>query len=140
MSERLPYFLGCPVWTSPEWKGTVYRAKSPRTQWLKDYSAAFNTVEGNSTFYALPSLDTARRWAAETEPGFRFALKFPQAISHDQRLADAGPETRAFLQILEVLKAGDRLGPSFLQLPPTFDATEFPKLRAYLKALPTDFR
>lgn len=139
MSERLRYFLGCPVWTSPEWKGTIYRAKSPRSQWLKEYSAAFPTVEGNSTFYALPSLDTARRWAAETEPGFQFALKFPQAISHDHRLADAGLETRAFLQILQILKSGDRLGPSFLQLPPTFDATEFPKLRAYLKSLPADF-
>jgi uncharacterized protein YecE (DUF72 family) len=139
MPERLPYFLGCPVWTSPEWKGTVYRAKSPRSQWLKEYSAAFSTVEGNSTFYALPSLDTARRWAAETEPGFQFALKFPQAISHDRRLTECGPETRAFLQILEILKSGDRLGPSFLQLPPTFDASEFPKLRAYLKSLPTDF-
>jgi uncharacterized protein YecE (DUF72 family) len=139
MAERLPYFLGCPVWTSPEWKGTVYRAKSPRSQWLKEYSAAFPTVEGNSTFYALPSLETARRWASETEPGFRFALKFPQIISHERRLADAGVETRAFLQVLEVLCAGDRLGPSFLQLPPTFDASEFPKLVACLRALPTDF-
>jgi uncharacterized protein YecE (DUF72 family) len=139
MPEPLPYFLGCPVWTSPEWKGTVFRTKSPRNQWLKEYSSVFPTVEGNSTFYALPSLDTARRWAAETEPGFRFALKFPQIISHDRRLTDAGPETRAFLEILEILKAGDRLGPSFLQLPPTFDATEFAKLRSYLEALPADF-
>jgi len=139
MPERLPYFLGCPVWTSPEWKGSVYRAKSPRSQWLREYSTAFPTVEGNSTFYALPSLETARRWATETEPGFRFALKFPKVISHERRLTDSGPETRAFLQILEILRAGDRLGPSFLQLPPTFDASEFFKLRSYLQSLPNDF-
>ncbi len=139
MPERLPYFLGCPVWISPDWKGTVYRAKAPRNQWLAQYSGAFSTVEGNSTFYALPSIETARRWAAETAPGFRFALKFPQTISHERRLADCGPETRAFLQILEVLRAGDRLGPSFLQLPPTFDASGLPKLRSYLRALPREF-
>ncbi|QDT55467.1 hypothetical protein Pan44_35100 [Caulifigura coniformis] len=139
MSERLPYFIGCPVWTSPAWKGTVYRAKAPRSQWLGDYSRVFPTVEGNTTFYALPSVETARRWAAETEPGFRFALKFPQAVSHERRLTDCTVETRAFLQVLDVLQAADRLGPSFLQLPPTFDASEFPKLQSFLKRLPAGF-
>jgi uncharacterized protein YecE (DUF72 family) len=135
----MPYFLGCPVWTSPAWKGSVYRAKAPRKQWLAQYSSVFPTVEGNSTFYALPSHETVQRWAADTAPGFRFALKFPQVISHDRRLTDCAAETRAFLSILDILRKGDRLGPSFLQLPPTFDATEFRKLKAYVAALPREF-
>jgi uncharacterized protein YecE (DUF72 family) len=134
-----PYHLGCPVWTSPEWKGAVYQSKAPRHQWLAQYSAAFSTVEGNSTFYALPTVETARRWASETAAGFRFALKFPQVISHDRRLTDCGPVTAAFLKILEALAQGDRLGPSFLQLPPTFDASEARKLEAYLRSLPPEF-
>ncbi len=138
-SPERAYFLGCPVWTCPDWKGTVYEARAPRNQWLAQYSRAFSTVEGNSTFYALPALETARRWADETAPGFRFALKFPRVISHDRRLSDCEPETRAFLQVLEVLQRGDRLGPAFLQLPPTFDRREFPKLRSYLESLPRGF-
>jgi uncharacterized protein YecE (DUF72 family) len=135
----LPYSIGCPVWTSPAWKGSVYRAKSPRSQWLAEYSQAFPTVEGNSTFYALPAVETVERWGAETASGFRFALKFPQAISHERRLVDCGPELRAFLRLLEVLQKVDRLGPSFLQLPPTFDARELPGLRAFLRSLPREF-
>lgn len=139
MAERLPYFIGCPVWISPEWKGTVYQARAPRHQWLAQYSSVFPTVEGNSTFYALPAVETARRWAAETAPGFRFALKFPQVISHERRLIDCGPESSAFFRFLEALSEGDRLGPSFLQLPPTFDGTEWPKLEMYLRTLPREF-
>jgi uncharacterized protein YecE (DUF72 family) len=117
----------------------VFTADAPRSDWLRQYSAAFTTVEGNSTFYALPSPETAQRWASETEPGFRFALKFPRIISHERRLVDAASETRAFLRILEILHAANRLGPSFLQLPPDFSAREFEPLQRYLESLPPDF-
>ncbi len=136
--HRLPYHLGCPVWSSPHWRGSVYEARAPRKDWLAQYSQAFSTVEGNSTFYALPEPEVVKRWAAETADGFRFALKVPRSISHDRRLSDCRPETRAFLEILSILKAGGRLGPSFLQLPPTFDAREFGKLETWLKAWPRE--
>jgi len=135
----MPYSLGCPVWACADWKGSLYTADAPRSAWIGQYSSVFQTVEGNSTFYALPSLETANRWAADAKPGFRFALKFPRTISHDLRLIDAANETRAFLAILEVLRAVDRLGPSFLQLPPNFDFREFPSLIRYLESLPSGF-
>jgi uncharacterized protein YecE (DUF72 family) len=138
MSEPL-YRLGCPVWVCAAWKGTLLEKNAPRSAWLSQYSSVFGTVEGNSTFYALPSAEAVQRWADETHPGFQFALKFPKAISHDKRLNDARNETAAFLSLLEVLQKGDRLGPSFLQLPPTFDRREFPVLKAYLQSLPKEF-
>jgi uncharacterized protein YecE (DUF72 family) len=139
MSSQLPYFLGCPVFASSDWLGTIYTAKAKRSDWLRQYSQAFNTVEGNSTFYGLPSADTVRRWATESEPGFRFALKFPRVISHEQELVGVETETHLFLDVLAVLQGADRLGSSFLQLGPYFDGQRFGQLEAYLRSLPTEF-
>jgi uncharacterized protein YecE (DUF72 family) len=139
MEAKPTFFLGCPVWASPEWRGRVFTAGAPRSKYLHQYSLAFNTVEGNSTFYGLPNLDAVRRWGEETAPGFRFALKFPRAISHERELVQAGPETQRFLSVLEVLRQSGRLGPSFLQLPPRFGSAQFAALSAYLHRLPREY-
>lgn len=133
------YYLGCPVWACEGWKGTLFTHDAPRLAWLEQYASVFNAVEGNSTFYALPSLETAQRWADSVPPGFRFVLKFPQTISHKKRLLGAEPETAAFLEILEVLDRADCLGPAFLQLPRGFPPHHLADLDAYLQALPTAF-
>jgi uncharacterized protein YecE (DUF72 family) len=132
------YRLGCPVWACPDWVGALFSTKD-RKKWLGEYSSVFGTVEGNSTFYGLPAMDTVRRWAESSGDEFRFCLKFPKAISHDRRLIDAEVETGLFLDILTVLADADRLGPSFLQLSPTFSAVEMDRLTSYLQTLPTEF-
>jgi uncharacterized protein YecE (DUF72 family) len=136
---RLPYFLGCPIWASPDWVGKVFTPTAKRGDWLRQYSAAFNTVEGNSTFYGLPAPEAVRRWIGETQPDFRFALKFPRTISHDRQLLAADYETNQFIDVLAQLQEGGRLGPSFLQLPPQFSARHFSLLEEYLRKLPTVF-
>jgi uncharacterized protein YecE (DUF72 family) len=135
----LPYRIGCPVWACGEWRGTLFPEKAPRTSWLRHYSAVFGTVEGNSTFYTLPSVETARRWADEAADGFRFALKFPRAITHEAELVDCDAVTGRFLEILAALHERDRLGPSFLQLGPAFDGRRFDALARYLRSLPSEF-
>jgi uncharacterized protein YecE (DUF72 family) len=131
--------LGCPIWASERWKGTLFTTRALRQDWLRQYSQVFNTVEGNSTFYGLPKRETVERWAEDTGAGFRFALKFPRAISHERRLVEAEDETRQFLEVLAVLAKADRLGPSFLQLPPNFARSEWPALERYLRQLPGEF-
>lgn len=98
----------------------------------------FNTVEGNSTFYGLPSLDTARRWADESAEGFRFSLKMPRAISHESRLVGCERELAAFLEFASVLHDADRLGPSFLQVGPKFAPDCFRQLEAFVNRLPKE--
>lgn len=129
-------FLGCPVWACEHWKGSLFTAKAPRADWLGQYSSVFQTVEGNSTFYALPSLETAKRWADSVQSGFRFALKVPRSISHDCRLKNAQKELAAFIDVCHVLEAHKVLGPSFLQLPPDFSPAEKESLQHFLTALP----
>jgi len=138
-SPKLPYHLGCPVWACAEWVGNLFLSGARKHEFLHQYSMAFNTVEGNSTFYGLPSLDVVRRWCDEALPGFRFALKFPRVISHERQLVQAGVETKAFLSILEILAANDHLGPSFLQLGPSFHGGQMSDLAIYLRELPEEF-
>lgn len=131
------YYLGAPVWACPDWVGSLFTSKD-RCRWLGEYSAAFNTVEGNSTFYGVPEPETFARWAEESADGFRFCLKFPSAISHERELVGAAGETDEFLDRLWLLHKADRLGPTLLQLPPSFAGDQLPSLAAYLADLPPE--
>lgn len=131
-------YLGAPLWGSKTWVGSFLPPKSKARDFLALYSRRLNTVEGNTTFYALPDAATVERWRDETPAGFKFCLKFPQLISHRKRLRDCEAETREFLDRLERL--GDRCGPAFLQLPPTFSGKHLDSLAAYLATLPREYR
>ncbi|MCS7088524.1 MAG: DUF72 domain-containing protein [Thermoflexales bacterium] len=123
-------YIGCPVWGAKAWVGTLFPPGTRPAQFLAEYARRFNAVEGNTTFYALPSRETLLRWREQTPPSFRFCLKVPQEISHRKRLRDCDAETEAFVQCLEAL--GERAGPAFLQLPPTFNAAQLRDLDAWL--------
>lgn len=103
---------------------------------MPQYASVFGAVEGNSTFYALPPPETAKRWAKEAPAGFRFCFKFPRRISHELGLRRAEAETRVFLRWLEPLR--ERMGPVFLQLGPRFGPESTADLRAFLRGLPAD--
>ncbi len=134
---ELSYCLGCPIWSKPEWVGNLFAKNAKPGDYLRQYASVFNTVEGNTTFYALPKPATVQKWRAETPPEFRFCFKFPQTISHHLRLQHAENEARAFLDLMAPL--GERLGPFFLQLPSSFGGSEFAALEAFLKMLPQEF-
>lgn len=134
------YYLGCPVWSNRDWIGELFTIGSRPGDFLRQYSAAFNTVEGNHCFYGLPKPETVLRWREEAAPGFRFCFKFPRTISHERRLRDCAGETTEFLNRMTPLAEADRMGSSFLQLPPSFAPGDLPALRAYLKALPQGFQ
>ena len=131
-------YLGCPIWGLKGWVGNFFPAGAKQRDFLALYSRRLNTVEGNTTFYAIPDPATVERWRDETPPGFKFCLKFPKVITHQLRLRNAEAETEAFLDRLRLL--GDRCGPSFLQLPPNFSSRNLQSLISYLDSLPSDFR
>jgi uncharacterized protein YecE (DUF72 family) len=70
-------------------------------------------VELNSTFYRLPSEEQFAAWAAQTPPGFRFAVTMSRTITHFGRLEHVG----TFCERVRAL--GDRAGPVRVKLPPT---------------------
>jgi uncharacterized protein YecE (DUF72 family) len=126
------YHLALPVWNRPPWRGTFYTQRTRPADFLAEYASVFNAVEGNSTFYALPSAETVRKWRETVPPGFHFCWKVPRAITHDRTLVDAGAELDAFLTTIAPL--GDRLGPCLLQLAPSFGPEQLGDLARFLEA------
>lgn len=125
--------LGCAVWSYKGWVGDFYPTGSRAAEFLRLYSQRLTTVEGNTTFYAIPDRDTVARWAAETPPGFEFCLKLPRDITHQGLLEPYIPNALDFLARMQGL--GDRTGPIFAQLPPRYSPTLIDDLTTFLGAL-----
>lgn len=126
--------LGCAVWSYKGWVGDFYPQGSRSTQFLHLYSQRLTTVEGNTTFYAIPDEDTVARWASQTSPGFEFCLKLPRDLTHQGTLQPSIPGALSFLKQMRGL--GNRLGPIFAQLPPRYGPELLDDLRAFLSAWP----
>ncbi|RLF07651.1 MAG: DUF72 domain-containing protein [Thermoprotei archaeon] len=49
---------------------------------MKKYFETFDLIELQSTFYKLPSVETAKRWREEAPQNFTYTMKAWQAITH----------------------------------------------------------
>ena len=130
------FYTGCPMWANKEWVGNFFSSHTPSSDFLRLYSRKLNAVEGNTVFYALPSSETIARWRQETPPTFRFCPKVSRSISHGAQLGNNRNETLLFIDRMRELRP--RLGPIFLQLPPSFGPDHLPQLEAFLNSWPTD--
>jgi uncharacterized protein YecE (DUF72 family) len=130
--------VGCAMWSYTPWQGRYLPHPLPPRERLSAYATWCNAVEGNTTFYATPALETVRSWAEQTAPDFRFVLKLPKAITHERRLADADEPLRAFLAAIEPL--GPRAHELWIQLPPSFGPADLGTLAVFLRRLPRDYR
>ncbi|UTW08833.1 DUF72 domain-containing protein [Pseudomonas benzenivorans] len=127
----LPYFLGCPSWSEPAWRGSLYPENARAHDFLPLYTQLFNAVEGNTTFYASPSPDTVARWAAAMPAQFRFCAKLPRDISHGGDLREQLGAADSFRRLLAPL--GDRVAPFWLQLPASFGPSRLGELAAFVE-------
>jgi uncharacterized protein YecE (DUF72 family) len=132
-------YAGTSGWAYPQWKPAWYPAKLAAAKFLGHYSTRLNSVELNYTYRRFPTEKLQVGWIAQTSPGFRFAVKAHQTITHVKRLDGALEFTLKFLQALAPLRAAERLGPVLFQLPP-FLKCDVGRLDAFLKGLPTDTR
>lgn len=125
--------LGCAVWSYRGWLGNFYPAGSSAKDWLRLYGDRLHAVEGNTTFYAVPSVETVQRWREQTPPEFRFCLKFPQTVTHQGLLQARLEDARAFMERVQPL--GDRLSCIFAQLPPNYSPAYLSDLHHFLNEL-----
>jgi uncharacterized protein YecE (DUF72 family) len=90
---------------------------------LQRYALRFRGVEINSSFYRPHRRATYIRWANSTPPDFRFSVKLPRQITHENRLAGDRALVETFLEQASGL--GNKLGVLLVQLPPSlsFDAS-----------------
>ena len=109
----------------------------PHGSHLERYAARFSCAEINSSFYREHRRSTYHRWAESVPSGFRFAVKLPRAITHDQRLVATDVLLDVFLD--EISGLGGQLGPLLIQLPPSlaFDEEVAASFVETLRALHT---
>ncbi len=130
------YYLGAPMFANPAWRGSLYSADARPREFLRQYARVFNAVEGNSTFYGLPSEATVSNWQESVPATFRFCFKFPRSISHEAVLGSdlSRRLTREFLARMAPLRP--QVGVLLLQLPPSLSGSRFRELADFLSWLP----
>lgn len=128
------FYLGCAVWAFKDWVGDFYPTGARASSFLQLYGDRLTTVEGNTTFYSIPDVATVERWVAQTPETFRFCPKIPRRYSHDGELMPHLSDALAFLTMMQRL--GSRLGPVFLQLPPSYSPERLVDLTQFLTQWP----
>ncbi len=110
------FWVGTSGYNYQEWKGSFYPEDISDKRMLAYYADHFASVEINYTFYRMPTGRVLAAWARETPDHFRFTLKAPRRITHDQRLRSIEDTLATFCEVAETL--GTKLGPLLFQLPP----------------------
>lgn len=130
------FYLGCAVWAFKGWSGEFYPPKTQPADFLPLYVKRLNAVEGNTTFYAVPSDENMQRWHDAMPESFRFCPKLFKGYTHNGELM---PYQRDLMSLRERLAFfGKQLGPVMLQLPPSYGPDRFNDLSTFLEQWPTE--
>jgi uncharacterized protein YecE (DUF72 family) len=93
--------VGICAWADPALieDGSFYPRKSMAAEArLRFYASVFDSVEVNSSYYAIPDVRTTARWVERTPPGFIFHVKaFAPMTGHRARLPALPAEMRRLL-------------------------------------------
>src|SRR5216683_1099640 len=136
--------VGTSAFTAAGWEGTFYPKGLPAREQLTYYATQLDAVELDNTFYRTPALTTVKGWYSKTPPGFLFAAKVPQRITHEKVLVDCEAEFSEFLKVMDAL--GEKLGPLLFQFgyfnKKTFIGVNdfLARLKPFLKRLPKDHK
>lgn len=140
-------YVGCQGWNYEDWNTKIggseifYPHGTRTSETLEIYAKAFETVEVDSTFYAIPPESTIEGWYNKTPAHFTFSLKLPQVITHEQFLHQTSfPILEEFCERARGLR--EKLASVLIQLPPQFAPNPFNStaLKEFLPALPRDVR
>jgi uncharacterized protein YecE (DUF72 family) len=130
-------YIGTSGWHYKHWKGKFYPADLKEDKQLQYYTAHFQTVEINNSFYRLPSISAFRSWKKQTPSGFIFAVKASRFITHMKKLKLDKAGLRIFFTRLAHL--GNKTGPILFQLPPRWKVNS-ERFAEFLKQLSPKYR
>ena len=139
--------IGCQGWNYTDWTTkaggeTIFYPRGTKSgEMLENYAKVFETIEVDSTFYAIPPSSTIENWYKKTPENFTFSLKMPQEITHEYGLREPSfPLLDEFCE--RVLLLQEKLGVILVQLPPNFEASKenAQALRDFLAYLPKKIR
>ncbi|MEX1182842.1 MAG: DUF72 domain-containing protein [Gemmatimonadota bacterium] len=130
------FYIGTQGWNYGGWGGRFYPAGVRAGDRLEQYSRVFDTVEVDSTFYAMPPAGRFASWYERTPAHFHFTAKLPRDITHDARLVGADELLYEFCDRASELR--EKLGPLLVQLPPDMGVRERGAVEAFVRALPRE--
>jgi uncharacterized protein YecE (DUF72 family) len=130
--------VGCAMWSLKSWQGRFLPHPSTAAERLRAYASWCNAVEGNTTFYAIPTRETVTTWAAEAPDDFGFILKVPKIVTHERRLMDYDEPLGAFFDAIEPL--GRRTKALWIQMPGSFGPQDLQVLGRFLRRMPEGHR
>ncbi len=117
-------------------EGRFYPPKTKASDYLRYYGTRFATVEGDGTWYRVPSEEAIASWMEATPAGFQFCPKMHRKVTHLARLMEEGDDLLKFiLDRLAPLAQHGKLGPILVQLPPNL-ALKDDRLAAWLARTP----
>lgn len=128
--------VGTQGWNYDFWTERFYPRGTKSGDRLELYSRVFDSVEVDSTFYAMPPAGRFASWRDRTPPGFTFTAKLPRDITHDRRLIGVDDLLIEFCDRAAELQ--EKLGPLLVQLPPDMSPAEYPAVDAFLRSLPRE--
>lgn len=137
LEEKL--YCGTSGFAYNSWKPEFYPEGLASGKFLSYYATRLNAVEVNYTYRRLASASTFEKWIATTPEGFVFLPKAHMKITHSFKLEGAEEFTRVFLESLNPLRDGGRLGPILFQLPPAFKQ-DVGRLAKFVALLPRGLR
>ncbi len=135
--DGLPLRLGLTMWSHNNWQQSFYGCGTKPAERLEKYAQVFHTVEGNTTFYATPSITTVQNWKSATNDDFRFTFKLPKAITHQQMLKGSQAQLKEFMQVMAPLH--NRIGQWTIQLPAAFGPEHLDALKQFCALFPPSF-
>lgn len=130
------YRLGLPMWSHKPWVGSFFSQDALASDYLEQYASVFGTVEGNTSFYAIPSEAAVQAWDRAAPESFRFSFKMPKLITHELKLERCDLSVTRFFEAVQPLQ--NRMGPVMIQLPPNFDGQSLDILKSFLRKLPAN--
>jgi uncharacterized protein YecE (DUF72 family) len=95
-------------------------------------------VELNGTFYRTPTLNSLKKYAAETPDGFLFSVKMSKYITHILKMKESSPSIHAFQDLVQD-GLRDKLSCFLFQLPASFRYSE-ENLEHLLENIPHEAR
>jgi uncharacterized protein YecE (DUF72 family) len=116
ISSKLGVRVGCAGWSIPREDSVHFVSVGSH---LNRYAQVFKSCEINSSFSRSHKRETWERWARSVPDEFRFSVKAPRAVTHEERLSCSSETLAAFLQQIRFLR--DKLGPVLIQLPPSLE-------------------
>ena len=139
--------IGCQGWNYEDWTtkadgDTIFYPRGTKSnEMLALYAKIFDSIEVDSTFYAIPSASSIENWYKKTPDNFTFSLKLPQEISHSYALHETSfAVLDEFCERISALK--EKLAVVLIQLAPQFEASKANalNLRKFLGHLPKEIR